>query len=360
MGRFGILTGGGDAPGLNAVIRAFVRRSLPRGHSVLGIRHGWKGLLERDTVPLDREAISGILHRGGTVLGTSRTNPYKKPEDERRLKESFRAIGLDALVACGGEDTLGVANRLAGEGFPLVGVPKTIDNDLSGTDVTFGFDTAVSIATEAIDRLHSTAESHDRVIVVEVMGRHAGWIATYSGLAGGADAILIPEVPVRIERVVEAIERRRAQGKNFSINVAAEGALHAPAHTTDEEPRSGESAGAATVRSVLKDGATDAFGHVALGGIGETIASEIKKRTGIDTRSVVLGHVQRGGTPTARDRFLGTLFGVAAADLAHAGEFGRMTALRGERVVPGPVAEGVAKLKTGDPRLREVAESLLR
>src|SRR5437867_8799797 len=249
MGRFGILTGGGDAPGLNAVIRAFVRRSLPRGHTVVGIRRGWKGLLEEDMVPLDLAAISGILHRGGTVLGTSRTNPYKKPEDEKRLKEGFRAIGLDALVACGGEDTLGVANRLAGEGFPLVGVPKTIDNDLSGTDVTFGFDTAVSIATEAIDRLHSTAESHDRAIVVEVMGRHAGWIAMHAGIAGGADAIVIPEVPGRIDTIVAAIERRRARGKDLSIVVADEGAVLA----SRETKRAGG--------SVERDAAQDAYGQ---------------------------------------------------------------------------------------------------
>ncbi len=280
MATFGILTGGGDAPGLNAVIRAAVRRSLARGHAVTGIRYGWKGLLEKDTVPLDAAAISGILHRGGTILRTSRTNPYKKPGDEQRLKENFRALGLDALLACGGEDTLGVANRLHADGFPVIGVPKTIDNDLSGTDVTFGFDTAVSIATEAIDRLHTTAESHDRVIVVEVMGRHAGWIALHSGIAGGADCILVPEAATPIDRVVEAITARRARGKNFSIIVVAEGA-----HLEGE--------GA----PVLKDGATDAFGHVTLGGIGETLAAALKARTGLDTRSVVLGHVQRGGRP---------------------------------------------------------------
>src|SRR5712691_1305251 len=221
MPRFGILTGGGDAPGLNAVIRAVVRRSISRGHAVTGIRYGWKGLLEKSTVPLDPAAVSGILHRGGTILYTSRTNPYKKPEDAVRLKENFRALGLDALIACGGEDTLGVANRLHSDGFPVVGVPKTIDNDLSGTDVTFGFDTAVSIATEAIDRLHTTAESHDRVIVVEVMGRHAGWIALHSGIAGGADAILVPEREFDIEAVVAHLRRRHERGRNFSIVVVA-------------------------------------------------------------------------------------------------------------------------------------------
>lgn len=347
MGRFGILTGGGDAPGLNAVIRAVVRRCVSAGHTVLGIRHGWKGLLEKETVALDLTTTSGILHRGGTILGTSRTNPYKNADDAERLKASFRSLGLDALIACGGEDTLGVANRLAREGFPVVGVPKTIDNDLSGTDVTFGFDTAVAIATEAIDRLHTTAESHDRVMVVEVMGRHAGWIAIWAGIAGGADAILVPEVPVHIERIVAAIERRRARGKNFAIVVAAEGALLAK----DES--------AAGCEPVLEDVATDAFGHVTLGGIGETIASEVRTRTGLDTRTVVLGHVQRGGTPTARDRVLGTLFGVAAAELADRGAFGAMVALRGEHVVSVPISEGVATLRTVDPELLRIADALL-
>src|SRR5437867_3534037 len=290
MATFGLLTGGGDAPALNAVIRAVVRRSIPRGHAVIGIRHGWKGLLEEETVPLDLTAVSGILHRGGTILGTSRTNPYKRPEDERRLKDNFRAVGLDALIACGGEDTLGVANRLHVEGFPIGGVPKTIDNDLSGTDATFGFDTAVSIATEAIDRLYTTAESHDRVIVVEVMGRHAGWIATYAGLAGGADAIFIPEVPFRVEQAIETIKSRRARGKNFSIIVVAEGAVLAEgesARRNSAGPRppagastspGGKSAPARSDSSpspgqeqepgtpVVKAGEKDAFGHVLLGG----------------------------------------------------------------------------------------------
>jgi 6-phosphofructokinase len=320
MARFGILTGGGDAPALNAVIRAAVRRLLSHGHTVVGIRRGWKGLLTQETVPLDRKAVSGILHRGGTILGTSRTNPYKSPDDERRAKEGFRALSLDGLIACGGEDTLGVANRLVADGFPVVGVPKTIDNDLSGTDVTFGFDTAVSIATEAIDRLHSTAESHDRVIVVEV---------------------LIPEVPARAEDVVAAVEARRARGLSFSIIVVAEGAVL-------EE----------TAAPVIKDAATDAFGHQLLGGIGEGVAQAVKEKTGLDTRTVVLGHVQRGGTPTARDRWLGTMFGMVAADLAHRGEFGKMAALRGERVVPVPIAEGVASLKTVDSALYDAVTFL--
>jgi len=329
MARFGILTGGGDAPALNAVIRAAVRRSLERGHEVLGIRHGWKGLLTRETTPLDLPAVSGILHRGGTILGTSRTNPYKRAEDEKRAKEGFRALGIDTLIACGGEDTLGVASRLCADGFPVVGVPKTIDNDLSGTDVTFGFDTAVSIATEAIGRLHSTAESHDRVIVVEVMGRHAGWIALHSGVAGGADFVMIPEVPARIEDVAAAVQARRGRGKSFSIIVVAEGAVLAD-----------------SASPVVKDAQTDSFGHQLLGGVGERVARALEEKTGLETRSVVLGHVQRGGTPTARDRWLGTMFGLVAADLAHRGEHGKMAALRGERVVAVPLAEGVATLKT--------------
>src|SRR5437016_1632076 len=310
--RVGVLTGGGDCPGLNAVIRAVGRRVMDRGHDLVGVLEGWKGLVEGLFEPLGPREISGLLPRGGTILGTTRTNPFKLEGGVEKVLSTFEREGFDALVAIGGEDTLGVAARLHAEhDFPVVGVPKTIDNDLSATDVTFGFDTAVSIATEAIDRLHTTAESHDRVIVVEVMGRHAGWIATWSGLAGGADFILVPEVPTSPEAIVGAIEKRRARGKNFSIVVAAEGAVL----TSGETTRAGS--------AVTKDSATDAFGHVTLGGIGETIAAEVKKRTGLDTRTVVLGHVQRGGTPTARDRVLGTLFGVAAADLADRGEFGK-------------------------------------
>jgi ATP-dependent phosphofructokinase / diphosphate-dependent phosphofructokinase len=333
----GILTGGGDCPGLNAVIRAFVRRSLPREYRVLGIRKGWKGMLTRDTVELDLGAVSGILHLGGTILGTSRTNPYKKEEDARKVHETFRALGLRALVALGGEDTLGVAAKLSRDGFPVVGVPKTIDNDLSGTDVTFGFDTAVSIAVQAIDRLHSTAESHDRVLVVEVMGRHAGWIAVHSAMAGGADAVLVPERPIDMEVVCRAVLSRRERGKNFSIIVAAEGA-HLPEGT------------------VTKDDELDAFGHVKLGGIGEWIAKEIEKRTGCETRSVVLGHTQRGGTPTAFDRMLATRYGLLAADMVHEGRFGMMAAYRGGRFDPVPLAEAVSELKTVDPALLDLAD----
>jgi phosphofructokinase-like protein len=339
MKSVGILTGGGDAPGLNAVIRAIVRRSVPRGYRLIGIRHGWRGLLEMETVDLDVKATSGILHRGGTILGTSRTNPYKNVADARLVEKNFSALGLDALVAIGGEDTLGVAAKLSQAGFPVIGVPKTIDNDLSGTDTTFGFDTAVAIATEAIDRLHSTAESHDRVIVCEVMGRHAGWIALHSGMAGGADFILVPERPIDIEAVCAAVERRKAKGLHFSIIVAAEGA----------KLEEGE---------IKKTAETDAFGHVKLGGIGERLAHEIEARTGSETRSVQLGHVQRGGTPTAFDRWLGSRYGLLAADMVHDGSFGMMAAYRGGVFMPVPLASAVAALKTVPADLIDLASAL--
>ncbi len=336
METIGILTGGGDAPGLNAVIRAVVRRSLPRGYRLLGIRKGWKGILERDTQELDLQAVSGILHRGGTILGTSRTNPYKKEDDARRLEASFRGLGLKALVAVGGEDTLGVAAKLSNAGFPVVGVPKTIDNDLPGTDQTFGFDTAVSIATEALDRLHTTAESHDRVLVVEVMGRHAGWIALHSGLAGGADSILVPERPIDLDAVCAAIGRRRSRGKNFSIIVAAEGARLAEGIVTQDQEK-------------------DAFGHVKLGGIGDRLAKEIEKRTGLETRSVVLGHTQRGGSPTAYDRILATRYGLLAADMVHEGRFGMMASYRGGRFEPAALEEAARGIRTVDDSLLDLA-----
>jgi len=339
MKTVGILTGGGDAPGLNAVIRAIVRRSLPRGYRMVGIRHGWRGLLDRETVELDAKATTGILHRGGTILGTSRTNPYKTVEDARRVEANFTGLGLDALVAIGGEDTLGVAAKMSGAGFPVVGVPKTIDNDLSGTDTTFGFDTAVAIATEAIDRLHSTAESHDRVIVCEVMGRHAGWIALHSGMAGGADFILVPERPIDLDAVCAAVSRRAARGARFSIIVAAEGAMLPE----------GE---------VKKTVATDAFGHALLGGIGERLAREIEARTGFETRSVQLGHVQRGGTPTAFDRWLACRYGLLAADMVHDGSYGMMAAYRGGVFVPVPLASAVAELKTVPADLIDLASAL--
>ena len=343
--RIGILTGGGDCPGLNAVIRAVARRSFNAGHEVIGVRDGWRGLVEGLTEPLGAREISGLLPRGGTILGTTRTNPYKLEGGVDRVREHFAAAELDALVAVGGEDTLGVAARLHAEHeFPVVGVPKTIDNDLSATDYTFGFDTAVSIATEAIDRLHTTAESHNRVMVVEVMGRHTGWIAVMSGIAGGADVILIPEQPLTVEQACAEIERRHARGKDFSIVVVSEG--------YELTYSSGESrlvAGAAR--------ATDQFGHVVLGGVGDAIAKEIESRTGFETRVTVLGHVQRGGTPTARDRVLATRFGLKAAELVHEGRFGRMAALQGDRIVDVSLADATAELKTVPPDWYEVARA---
>jgi len=332
-----MLTGGGDCPGLNAVIRAVARRSWSRGHDVVGVREGWRGMVEGIFQPLGPEQISGILPRGGTIIGTTRTNPYKVDDGVARVKASFGQ--LDALVAIGGEDTLGVAARLyREEKLPIVGVPKTIDNDLSGTDYTFGFDTAVFVATEAIDRLHTTAESHNRVMVVEVMGRHAGWIAVMSGIAGGADVILIPERPVDIEEVCAELRKRHERGKDFSIVVVSEGC---------ELP------------GVEDDGELDAFGHVTLSrrGVGEAIAEQIEERTGFETRVTVLGHVQRGGTPTPRDRVLATRFGLKAADLVEAGDFGKMAALRGDDVFAVTLDETTEKLKTVPDDWYEVARA---
>jgi len=326
--KVGILTGGGDCPGLNAVIRAVARRSLSRGHEVVGIRAGWRGLVDGMFEPLGPREISGILPRGGTIIGTSRTNPYKLDGGVEAVLGHLEREGLDALVAIGGEDTLGVAARLHAEhDFPVVGVPKTIDNDLSGTDYTFGFDTAVYICTEAIDRLHTTAESHNRVMVLEVMGRHTGWIAVVSGIAGGADVILIPEHPVSIEDTCEEIQSRHRRGKDFSIVVVSEGY---------------ELEGAAD------EGDLDQFGHVRLSerGIGARIAHEIEQTTGFETRVTVLGHVQRGGSPTPRDRVLATRYGLKAADLVHEGRFGRMAALRGDAIVDVSLEEATAELKT--------------
>ena len=336
--KLGILTGGGDCPGLNAVIRAVVRRADAAGWDVVGVREGWRGLVEPIFEDLGPAQVSGILPRGGTIIGTSRTNPFKL-EVVDRVVQNFRDRGLDALVAIGGEDTLGVAARLYAEHqLPVVGVPKTIDNDLSGTDYTFGFDTAVSIATEAIDRLHTTAESHNRVMVVEVMGRQTGWIAVMSGIAGGADVILVPEVPVDFEEVAETIRKRHARGKNFSIVVVSEGC---------ELP------------GLADAGEKDQFGHVILArrGVGDALGREIEQRTGFETRVTVLGHVQRGGTPTARDRVLATRFGLKAADLALAGEFGQMAALHGDDVVAVPLAEATAELKVVPRKWYEVARA---
>jgi len=338
MERIGILTGGGDCPGLNPVIRAVVRKSFLEGYEVIGIKNGWKGLVENDTMPLDLSAVSGILPKGGTILGTSRTNPYKKEEDLKKVKENFKKMGLYALVAVGGEDTLGVASKLVKDGLNVVGVPKTIDNDLSATDYTFGFDTALNVATECIDRLHTTAESHHRIIVAEVMGRHAGWIAVEAGIAGGADVVLIPEVPIDIEEVCGIIKKRHSRGKTFSIVVVAEGAQF-----KDKD-------------LILHEQKLDSFGHVRLGGIGEAIANEIEKRTGYETRVSVLGHIQRGGSPTAFDRVLGTRFGVKAVELITRKKFGQMVALQGNKIVDVPLSDAVKALKTVDMDLYEIAK----
>ena len=339
--RVGVLTGGGDCPGLNAVIRAAVRKGVQEyGYEFVGFRDGWRGPLEGHTMPLGVDEVRGILPRGGTILGSSRTNPFAVEGGVERIKDNLASHGCDALIAIGGEDTLGVATKLADLGVNVVGVPKTIDNDLSGTDFTFGFDTAVNIATEAIDRLHTTAESHHRVLVVEVMGRHAGWIALHSGLAGGANIILIPERPFDIDKVCEQVESRFAT--EFSpIIVVSEGAV----------PADGGS-------MTLASGEKDAFGHVRLGGIGDRLAHEIEQRTGKEARAVVLGHVQRGGTPTAFDRWLATRFGLHAIAAVHEGAYGTMMALRGTDIVRVPLAEGTGELKVVRPELYAEAEVL--
>src|SRR6266550_2623653 len=339
--RVGLLTGGGDCPGLNAVIRAVVRSGLAAGdNSFLGFRAGWEGVLEDDAFELDLARTAGILPRGGTILGTSRTNPFREGRDGvTPVRETLAARGVDALIPIGGEDTLGVALRLHREGIPIVGVPKTTDNDLGGTDVTFGFHTAVQIVTDAIDRLHTTAESHNRVMVVEVMGRHAGWIATYAGIAGGADVILVPERPFDIEEVVTYLRRRHAAGISFSIVVVAEGAT---AREGTLQTRDGTE--------------TDAFGHPRLGGIGVTLEREIEERTGFEARATILGHVQRGGTPVAFDRVLATRFGVAAMRAASEKRFGSMVALRGTEIVEVELAEALREPKLLDPALYETAE----
>ena len=340
MKRIGILTGGGDCPGLNAVIRAVVKKSSKNGWEVLGILDGWKGLIEGNVTPLVEHDISGILPKGGTILGTSRTNPFKDNKNVDSLLANIKKFRLDALVAIGGEDTLGVALKLYKLGVPVVGVPKTIDNDISGTDYTFGFDTAVSIVTDAIDRLHTTAESHHRIMVLEVMGRHAGWIATVSGIAGGADEILIPEIPFHIDDVCQNLQARHDKGKKFSIVVISEGAK--PSNTDHFETLSEEK---------------DEFGHVRLGGIGQRLAKEIEKRLGIETRFTVLGHVQRGGSPTAYDRVLATRYGVEAVELVREKQFGKMVALRGYKIVPVDLNESVTKLRTVDMDLYNIAKT---
>jgi 6-phosphofructokinase 1 len=339
--RVGILTGGGDCPGLNAVLRAVVRKGeVVHGDELIGFRDGWRGLLEDDWVTMTVARMRGTLPRGGTVLGSSRTNPYKVDGGVERVKEAVARNELDALIAVGGEDTLGVAHRLGEEeGLSIVGVPKTIDNDLSGTELTFGFDTAVQICVDAIDRLHTTAESHDRVMVVEVMGRHAGHIAIWAGIAGGATVVLVPEVPFDVEEVCEFIRHRHEERARFaSIVVVAEGAM----------PKQGT--------YMWKEGEIDAFGHARLGGIGDWLANEIEKGTGYESRAVILGHVQRGGTPTAFDRVLSTRFGIAAIDAVHDGAFDQMVALRCGQVVRLPMVEAVGELKLVDPEIYEVAK----
>ena len=337
--RVGVLTGGGDCPGLNAVIRATGRRVMVGGGDVVGVRDGWKGLVEGLFEPLGPREISGLLPRGGTIIGTTRTNPFKLDGGVERVLANFRDAELDALVAIGGEDTLGVASKLFSEfALPVVGVPKTIDNDLNGTDYTFGFDTAVFIATEAIDRLHTTAESHNRVMVVEVMGRQTGWIAVMSGIAGGADVILIPEQPISIDEACDDIRRRHERGKDFSIVVVSEGY---------------------ELEGLADGGEQDEFGHVRLSqrGVGDALGREIDERTGFETRVTVLGHVQRGGSPTPRDRVLATRFGLKAADLAHEERFGQMASLQGDRVVEVPLKDATAELKTVPPEWYDVAKA---
>lgn len=336
--KVGVLSGGGDAPGLNAVIRAVVRKGIKHyGYEIVGIKDGWRGLLENEYIPLDLEATSGILPRGGSIIGTSRTNPFKREGDPKKVLENAKKMGLDAVVAIGGDDTLGVALRMSEFGLKCVGVPKTIDNDLSGTDYTFGFMTAVSIATEAIDRLHTTAETHHRIMVLEVMGRYAGWIALEAGLAGGADAILIPEQPFSIEEICGYIKQRQKRGKNFSIIVVAEGA----------KPKGSK-------EMVYKEG-VDEFGHIRLGGIGHYVANEIEKATGIETRVVVLGHLQRGGSPIPFDRILATRLGIGAIDLVYEKKFGHMPALKGNDIVSVPLKDVLGKRKTVSPELYNMA-----
>ncbi|MGH2914348.1 MAG: 6-phosphofructokinase [Solirubrobacteraceae bacterium] len=326
--RIGILTGGGDCPGLNAVIRAVVRKGVDAfGDELVGFRDGWRGVLEDVYEPLTIESVRGILPRGGTILGSSRTNVFKREDGVQRVRATFERHRLDGLIAIGGEDTLGAASRLCDDGLRVIGVPKTIDNDLGATDVTFGFDTALHVATEAIDRLHTTAESHHRNLVVEVMGRSAGWIALHSGLAGGADAILIPELPFDIDEVCALINRRHERGRYFAIVVVAEGAT----------PREGT--------LTVSTGEVDEFGHPRLGGIGQLLEGEIERRTGFETRTTVLGHIQRGGTPTAFDRVLATRLGLAAIDAAHAGRWGTMTALHATEIELVALADAVAQVR---------------
>jgi 6-phosphofructokinase 1 len=336
--KVGILSGGGDAPGTNAVIRAVVRRGIQNyGYEIIGIRDGWRGLLEDSVFPLDLSSASGILFRGGSILGTSRTNPLKHRNGSRRILKNAKKNGIDAVVVIGGDDTLNVAYKMGKLGLKCVAVPKTIDNDIAGTDYTFGFNTAVAIATEALDRLHTTAEAHHRVMILEVMGRYTGWIALEAGLAGGADIILIPEKPFDIDEVCEYVKRRHERGRNFSLIVVAEGA----------KPKGGA--------AIVYSETVDEFGHLRLGGVGYHLGKEIEKCLNIETRVVILGHLQRGGSPTAFDRILATRFGVAATDLIHQGKAGYMVALQGSRIVPIPLKNVIGKRKTVDLELYSIA-----
>ena len=337
--KIGILTGGGDCPGLNAVIRAVVRRArISYNWDVIGIKNGWNGLVDGEVEPLTLYAVSGILHRGGTILGTSRKNPTNNREDIDRIRDSIRRYGISALLVVGGDDTLSVALHFHKEGLPVVGIPKTIDNDIFGTDFTFGFNTAMSTVTEAIDRLHTTAESHHRIMVVEVMGRHSGWIAVMSGIAGGADMIIIPEVPYDINDVCEKLMKRH-ELKKFSIVVVAEGAKPVG---SDE--------------NIVQDEKLDEFGNIRLGGIGAIIGEQIEKITKIETRVTILGHTQRGGSPTAYDRVLATRFGVAGVDALERKDYGKMVALKSEKIITIPLEDAVLKNKKVDMRLYEIAE----
>jgi 6-phosphofructokinase 1 len=340
--KVAVLTGGGDCPGLNAVIRAVVRRASEHGFEMMGLKDGWKGLLEDNHFRLTRETTSGILHRGGTILGTSRVNPFKVEGGLEKVKRAVERNGIHAIIAIGGEGTLSAATRMSQEGLRIVGVPKTIDNDLNGTDFTFGFDTAVMIATDAIDRLHSTAESHKRVIVCEVMGRHVGWIATYAGIAGGADVILVPEIPADLAGVAEHIQRRHASGRSFSIVVVAEGTRVKMSEDKGEQ--------------LITSGALDEAGRPRLGGVGSIVAHEIERRTGFETRVSVLGHIQRGGVPTAHDRVLATRFGVHACDMVARGEFGKMAALRGNEIISEELAAATKELKRVPEEFFKVAQ----
>jgi ATP-dependent phosphofructokinase / diphosphate-dependent phosphofructokinase len=343
MMKVGMLTGGGDCPGLNAVIRAVVRKGVFHYQDeFVGFMEGWRGVIENNAMALNLDAIKGILPRGGTILRTSRTNPSKRPDGIDRCIATIEKQKIEALIAIGGDDTLSVAQRLYEKGVNVIGVPKTIDNDLGGTDYTFGFDTACNVACEAIDRVHTTAEAHNRVMVVEVMGRDAGWIALYSGIAGGADAILIPERPFNVDKVAESIRQRHERGRYFSIIVVAEGAKFA------------EGGGA----PVFQDMGKDEFGHAKLGGIANTLAREIEKRTGYETRAVVLGHIQRGGSPSAFDRVLATRYGLGAIDMVHRGEFGCMAALRANKIVSIPLKEAIAKNRTVDNEMIQMVDGL--